>query len=172
MTSPQPTPSTTTTTTSSRAAEPTTPGRPSDAANGALFDAIAAEHATIYGYGVVSAHSTADLNDLVSAAMAEHRDRREGAIAMLKARSVDPPLPAAGYQMPIAVNNSTDAANLAVRMEEDDAVAWRAVLEQATDEQDRAFAVKALTQCAVTAARWSRVLGISPITVAFPGGSE
>ncbi|HEX9499323.1 MAG TPA: DUF4439 domain-containing protein, partial [Mycobacterium sp.] len=50
--------------------------------------------------------------------------------------------------------------------------AWRAVLEQATDEQDRAFAVTALTQCAVTAARWSRVLGISPITVAFPGGSE
>ena len=40
------------------------------------------------------------------------------------------------------------------------------------DEQDRAFAVTALTQCAVTAARWSRVLGISPITVAFPGGSE
>jgi Domain of unknown function (DUF4439) len=172
MTSPQPTPATTTTTTSSRAAEPTTPGRPPDAANGALFDAIATEHATIYGYGVVSAHSTADLNDLVSAAMAEHRDRRERAIAMLKARSVDPPLPAAGYQMPIAVNNSTDAANLAIRMEEDDAVAWRAVLEQATDEQDRAFAVKALTQCAVTAARWSRVLGISPITVAFPGGSE
>ena len=47
-----------------------------------------------------------------------------------------------------------------------------AALEQATDEQDRAFAVTALTQCAVTAARWSRVLGISPITVAFPGGSE
>jgi len=172
MTSPQPTPTTTTTATSSRAAEQSTPGRPSDAANGALFDAIAAEHATIYGYGVVSAHSTADLNDLVSAAMAEHRDRREGAIAMLRARSVDPPLPAAGYQMPIAVNNSTDAANLAVRMEEDDAVAWRAVLEHATDEQDRAFAVKALTQSAVSAARWSRVLGISPITVAFPGGSE
>ena len=36
----------------------------------------------------------------------------------------------------------------------------------------RAFAVKALTQTAVTAARWSRVLGVWPITVAFPGGSE
>ncbi len=75
-------------------------------------------------------------------------------------RSVDPPLPAAGYQLPIEVDNPTDAANLAVRMEEDAAVAWRAVLEQATDEQDRAFAVTALTECAVTAARWSRVLGI------------
>jgi hypothetical protein len=91
---------------------------------------------------------------------------------MLKARSVEPPLPAAGYQLPIEVDNPTDAANLAVRMEEDAAVAWRAVLEQATEEHDRSFAVTALTECAVTAARWSRVLGISPITVAFPGGSE
>jgi hypothetical protein len=172
MTSPQPTPTTTTATTASREAEPTTPGRPSDAANGALFDAVAAEHATIYGYGLVSAHSTPDVNDLVSAAMAEHRDRREAAIAMLAARSVDPPLPAAGYQMPIEVNNPTDAANLAVRMEQDTAVAWRAVLEQETDAQGRAFAVTALTQCAVTASRWRRVLGISPLTVAFPGGSE
>jgi hypothetical protein len=172
MTSPEPTPTTTTTTTSSRAAEPTTPGRPSEAANGALFDAVATEHATIYGYGLASAHSAPDVNDLVSAALTEHRDRREAAIAMLEARSVDPPLPAAGYQLPMEVDNPTDAANLAVRMEEDAAVAWRAALEQSTDEQDRAFAVTALTQCAVTAARWSRVLGISPITVAFPGGSE
>lgn len=173
MTTPQPTPTpSTTTTTSSRAAEPTTPGRPSDAANGALFDAIVTEHATIYGYGLVSAHSTPDVNGLVSAAMAEHRDRREAAMKLLEGRSVDPPLPAAGYQLPMEVDNPTDAANLAVRMEEDAAVAWRAVLEQATDEQDRAFAVTALTQSAVTAARWSRVLGISPITVAFPGGSE
>ena len=178
MTSPQPspttttTPPTTTTTTSSRAAQPTTPGRPTDAANGALFDAIATEHATIYGYGLVSAHSTPDVNDLVSTAMAEHRERREEAIAVLEARSVDPPLPAAGYQLPIEVDNPTDAANLAVRMEEDAAVAWRAVLEQAADEKDRSFAVSALSQCAVAAAKWSRVLGISPITVAFPGGSE
>ncbi len=120
----------------------------------------------------MSAHSTSDVNDLVSAALAEHRDRREGAIALLKARSVDAPLPAAGYQLPMTVDNPTEAANLAVRMEEDAAVAWRAVLEQATAQQDRTFAVTALTQCAVTAARWSRVLGTSPITVAFPGGSE
>jgi len=31
----------------------TTPARPSDAATVALFDAIATEHATIYGYGMV-----------------------------------------------------------------------------------------------------------------------
>lgn len=152
--------------------EPSTPRRPSDAANGALFDAVADEHATIYGYGVVSAHSRFDVNYLVAAAMDEHRERRDAAMAMLEARSVDPPLAAAGYQMPIEVKNPTDAASLAVRMEQDTAVAWRAVLEQATDQKTRAFAVTALTQSAVMAARWSRVLGVSPITVAFPGGSE
>jgi len=51
-------------------------------------------------------------------------------------------------------------------------VAWRAVLEQAASTQERGFAVQALTQTAVTAARWNSVLGVAPITVAFPGGSE
>lgn len=156
----------------SRPAEPTPSERPTDAANGALYDAVAAEHATIYGYGVVSAHSPPEVNDLVAKSMLEHRERREAGLAMLAARSVGAPLPAAGYQLPAKVDNPIDAAKLAVRMEEDDAVAWRAVVEQSTDEQDRAFAVTALTQCAVTAARWRRVLGIAPVTVAFPGGSE
>ncbi|MCW2688484.1 MAG: hypothetical protein JWR37_3374 [Mycobacterium sp.] len=180
MTSVEPTPAnpsrpsttTSTTTPSSRAPQPAPANRPTAADDGALFDAIATEHAIIYGYGLVSAHSTPEVNDLVSQALAEHRQRREAAIAALDSRSVQTPLPAAGYQLPMAVDNPTDAANLAVRMEGDAAVAWRAVIEQATNNQDRAFAVTALTQSAVTAARWSQVLGISPITVAFPGGSE
>ncbi len=148
------------------------PSRPADPADGALFDAIATEHATIYGYGIVSAHSTPDLNELVSSSMAEHRERREEALTKLSERGVPPPLPAAGYQLPNPVDTPRDAEVLAVRMEEDAAVAWRAVVEQAATEQDRAFAVAALRECAVTAARWRRVLGTTPITVAFPGGSE
>jgi hypothetical protein len=167
VTSAEPTPTTTT-----RAADPTTLSRPPDSDAAALFDAVTTEHGVIYGYGLVSAHSTPDDNDLVASTMKEHRQRREAAIAMLSGRGVDPPLPAAGYQVPIQVDNPTDARNLAVRMEEDSAVAWRAVLEQAAAAEERAFAVKALTQTAVTAARWSKVLGVWPITVAFPGGSE
>jgi hypothetical protein len=149
-----------------------TPSRPSDAAAAALFDAVASEHAVIYGYGLVSAHSTPDANDLVSTAMAEHRARREQAIARLAARNVAPPLPDPGYQMPIVVDSPADAAKLAVRMEEDSAVAWRAVLERATTNEDRAFAVTALTESAVTAAEWRAVVGTQPTAVAFPGGSE
>jgi hypothetical protein len=74
--------------------------------------------------------------------------------------------------MPIEVDSPTDAAKLALRMEEDSAVAWRALLEQATTGEDRTFAATALTQCAVTAAKWRDVLKLTPSTVAFPGGSE
>lgn len=150
----------------------TSPSRPTTAADAALFDAVAVEHGAIYGYGLVSAHSTAEDNALVAAAMAEHRARRESAIAMLEARSVTPPLPAAGYQLPSPVNDPTDAANLAIRMEEDSSVAWRAVLEQATSDDDRAFALAALSETAVTAAKWRAIANAWPVTVAFPGGAE
>ncbi len=93
-------------------------------------------------------------------------------MALLEEHVVTPPLPAAGYQLPIVVDDPTEAAQLAVTMEEDAAVAWRAVIEQATDQSVRAFGVTALTECAVTAARWRRIMGARAVTVAFPGGSE
>lgn len=150
---------------------PTTTG-PQNPDDAALAAAIAAEHATIYGYGFVSAHTTADVNDLVTDSLTEHRTRRDAANSLLDSRSVIPPIAAVGYQLPITVKGAIDAATLAVRMESDDAAAWRAVLEQAKSTQDRAFAVTALTECAVRAARWRQVLNTWPLTVPFPGGSE
>ncbi len=162
MTSPQPTPPSGT----------PDPNRPSNPDQAALFDAVAADHAAIYGYGIISAHSPPDANDLVSDALVQHRERREAALEMLSGRSVQQPLPAAGYQLPTPVTTATEAANLAIRMESDCAVAWRAVIEQATSEQDRAFGVAALTQSAVLSARWKQELRTWPITTSFPGGSE
>lgn len=148
------------------------PSRPSDAADAALFDAVAVEHGVIYGYGLVSAHSTPDSNQLVSNSLVGHRELREEGIHRLVERKVTPPIPALGYQLPFVVDDPTGAAKLAVRMEEDSAVAWRAVLEQATAGDDRELAVTALTRAAVTAARWRAVLGVEPTTVAFPGGDD
>ncbi|MCV7400582.1 ferritin-like domain-containing protein [Mycobacterium fragae] len=138
----------------------------------ALCAALSTEHAVIYGYGMVSAHSEADTNKLVSYALSQHRERRDRVIGMLAARSVSGPVAAAGYKLPMPVNNATDAARLAVQMEKDTQVAWRAVIEQAQTPEDRKFGVTALTQSAVLAARWNQVLGVWPITTAFPGGSE
>jgi hypothetical protein len=154
------------------APDPDQPPRPADSADGALYDAIATEHATIYGYGLVSAHSAPEVNWLVSASIAEHRQRREAAIALLEQRQVGPPLPAAGYQVPMPVDDPREAAKLAVRMEDDGAAAWRAVVEQATGTEDRTFGLTALTESAVAAARWTQIVGTDPVTVAFPGGNE
>lgn len=148
------------------------PSRPTTGEASALFDAVNTEHGVIYGYGLVSAHSTPDENALVAAAMAEHRARRETAIAMLAARSVTAAPPAAGYRLPAPVHDATDAANLAIQMEQDAAVAWRAALEQATTADLRTFAVTAMSEAAVTAAKWRRIADAWPVTVAFPGGSE
>ncbi len=145
---------------------------PAAGPDAALCDALATEHGVIYGYGLVSAYSASDLNSLVTSAIYQHRDRRDRVIGMLAARSVTAPVAAAGYRLPIPVHNATDAAQLAVRMENDTAVAWRAVVEQAREPADRGFAATALTQSAVLAARWNRVLGAWPITRAFPGSSE
>ncbi len=163
MTSAEPTPSTST------SGRPSPKDHPGEAA---LCNALDTEHGVIYGYGMVSAHSDPDINDLVSAALKQHRQRRDEVISMLASRSVSAPVAAAGYQLPMPVNNATDAARLAVRMENDAAVAWRAVIEHAQSGNDREFGVTALTQSAVLAARWNKVLGVRPITTAFPGGSE
>ncbi|CMK44122.1 ferritin-like domain-containing protein [Mycobacterium tuberculosis] len=140
--------------------------------NAALCDALAVEHATIYGYGIVSALSPPGVNFLVADALKQHRHRRDDVIVMLSARGVTAPIAAAGYQLPMQVSSAADAARLAVRMENDGATAWRAVVEHAETADDRVFASTALTESAVMATRWNRVLGAWPITAAFPGGDE
>lgn len=143
-----------------------------DSDNAALSDALTVEHSTIYGYGIVSALSPPSVNSLVVDALTQHRRRRDDVIAMLTARQVTPPVAASGYQLPMLVGSAADAARLAVRMENDGATAWRAVVEHAETADDRAFAATALVQSAVMAARWNKVLGAWPITTAFPGGNE
>jgi len=143
-----------------------------DAANAALSDALTVEHSTIYGYGIVSALSPPGVNSLVVEALGQHRQRRDDVITMLAARKVNPPVAAPGYQLPLLVASAADAARLAVRMETDGETAWRAVIEHAETGEDWAFASTALTQSAVMAARWNRVLNAWPITTTFPGGNE
>ncbi|CKP81899.1 hypothetical alanine rich protein [Mycobacterium tuberculosis] len=79
--------------TSSEPAHGATPKRsPSEgsADNAALCDALAVEHATIYGYGIVSALSPPGVNFLVADALKQHRHRRDDVIVMLP-RAESPP---------------------------------------------------------------------------------
>ncbi len=138
-------------------------------ADTALCAALANEHAVVYGYGIVSARCAPEVNTLVSSALNQHRQRRDQVISMLAGRKVAAPLAAAGYQLPMPVDTLTDAARLAARMEMDTEATWRAFVEQAQSSEDRTFAVTALTQSAVLAAKWRQQLGDWPITTAFPG---
>lgn len=147
-------------------AEPSTANTPADKA---LCAALANEHAVVYGYGIVSARCAPEVNTLVSAALNQHRERRDQTISMLTGRSVTPPVAAAGYQLPMPVITPADAEKLAARMEKDSEASWRAFVEQAQSNDDRTFGVAALTQSAVLAARWKQQLGDWPITTAFPG---
>lgn len=149
-----------------------TSAEPVSGPEAALCDALATEYGVVYGYGLVSAYSLPEFNDLVVATIRQHRERRDRTIAILTGRSVEVPLAAAGYQAPIPVTTSNDALRLAVRMENDTATAWRAVVEQAREPADREFAATALGQSAVLAAHWNRALGNWPITGAFPGGQD
>lgn len=138
----------------------------------ALIDALATEYGVVYGYGLVSAYSLPEFNPLVVTSIRQHRQRRDRTIAILAGRSVAVPPAAAGYQVPMPLTTSNDALRLAVRMENDTAAAWRAVVEQADEDTDREFAATALGQSAVLAAHWNRALGNWPITQAFPGGAD
>lgn len=145
---------------------------PLTGADAALCDALATEYGVVYGYGMVSAYSVPELNDLVVTTIRQHRERRDRTIALLTGRSVPVPSAAAGYQLPMPLRTNNDALRLAVRMENDTATAWRAVVEQARDATDREFAATALGQSAVLAAHWNRALGNWPITRPFPGGQD
>lgn len=144
----------------------------SSADDTALADALANEHAAIYAYGLVSAHSVPDNNWLVTECLIEHRLCREECIAKLRGRSVAAPVAAAGYKTPFPVNTPADATKLALQVEADTAARWRAVAELADNGDDRGFAVRMLTESAIRAARWRVAADITPASIAFPGGTE
>ncbi|EIV32882.1 hypothetical protein MA3A0122S_2902 [Mycobacteroides abscessus 3A-0122-S] len=137
-----------------------------------MANALANEHAAIYSYGLVSAHSVPDNNWLVTECLVEHRQCREECIATLRGRSVTAPVAAAGYKVPFPVSTPADAIKLALQVETDTAACWRAVAEQADSADDRRFAVRMLTESAIRAARWRVAGDIAPASVAFPGGTE
>lgn len=132
--------------------------------------ALAAEHAAIFGYGVVGAHLDKAGQDAARDAEATHRGRRDLLVVRIAAASASPPVAAPAYQMPFPVADRISAIKLAVALEEGAARAWRLALP-ATTGDDRKFACDALMDCAVRATRWRKSGGITPATVAFPGTS-
>lgn len=140
--------------------------------NAALREALAAEHAAVWGYGVVAAALEGDARTPASAAESAHRDVRDRVTALLDERGADP-VPAQGaYALPFPVLSAVDATNLAVVLEDGVAAAWVRVLDQAADRAVREFVVGNLTAAETRAVAWRRAAGTTPVTTAFPGLPE
>jgi hypothetical protein len=137
----------------------------------ALQDCLAAEHAAVYGYGVVggvlSGRTDAGsvLQELAADSYAEHRRRRDDLTDLIVARDVQPAAAEPAYQLPDAVSSVEDCRDLARGLEERCAAVYADAVSRSVDD-DRELAARALTACALRGVGW----GARPEP--FPGVPE
>jgi hypothetical protein len=142
---------------------------PTAAEDAALQEALAAAHTAVWGYGVVGAALPVEARTPVAGAEEAHRDLRDELAALLTARRVAPVAAEAAYALPFPVLSATDAAVLALTLEEGASAAWTWVLDQATERSTRELAVTALSAAELRAVGWRAEAGRTPVTTAFPG---
>jgi Domain of unknown function (DUF4439) len=140
--------------------------------NAALGAALAAEHAAVWGYGVVGAALGPAGQASAVASENAHRDVRDQVAALLTDRKADVVGAEGGYALPFPVLSEIDAASLAATLEEGVANAWVRVLDQAAERSTRELAVGALSAAEVRAVSWRTAAGQNPVTRPFPGLTE
>lgn len=135
-----------------------------------LADALAAEHAAIFAYGLIGVRLAGSDSESGAARGAEeaHRARRDALVLTLTERGARAPVAEPSYQLPFEVTDAGAARRLAVLVEERVAAVWRAALPAVTGA-DRAPALDALVDAAVRATGWRRAAGVVPATIPFPG---
>ncbi|MFG3048030.1 ferritin-like domain-containing protein [Streptomyces sp. NPDC048241] len=131
----------------------------------ALQAALAAEHAAVYGYGVVGGRVGTPRQGEARAAYDAHRAARDTLARSVRDLGGEPVAASPAYALPFTVADSPAALRLAAELEERLAGVY-ADLVRATTGHRRTTATVALREAAVRAVRWS---GQSP---AFPGLAE
>ncbi|MFD3483120.1 ferritin-like domain-containing protein [Streptomyces sp. NPDC058665] len=137
----------------------------SDGALDAAQAALAAEHAAVYGYGVVGGRVGDERRTEATHAYDAHRARRDALARTVRDLGGKPVAAAAAYAMPFEVPDSTAAVSLAAELEDRIAGVY-SDLVRAAEGPLRQDAAGALREAAVRAVRW-RGSG-----VAFPGLAE
>jgi hypothetical protein len=135
----------------------------------ALQRVLAAEHAAVWGYGVVGGQLPAAAQDAARSADRAHRVRRDTVSALLSARGAAPVAAAPAYQLPFAVTDPGAARRLAVHIEKGTAAAWHYALGSVAAAALRRLAVAALTDAATRGLQWRLTVPGAPSTVPFPG---
>ena len=132
-----------------------------------LTELLEAEHAAVYGYGVLGARLATAPRELALLAFDSHRARRDQLAAALRQRGSEPGRAPAAYD--VAVPTADEALALAVRLEEGLAVRWRDLVAGTDERPLRELALAGLRECALRAAQWRQQSGVAPATVALPG---
>ncbi|MGW8377861.1 ferritin-like domain-containing protein [Streptomyces sp. ODS28] len=127
--------------------------------------ALAAEHAAVYGYGVVGARVEKDRAGQAREGYDAHRARRDALRRMVRELGGEPAPAAAAYALPFAVPDGAAAMRLAAELEDRVAVVY-ADLVRAGSARHRRDAAAALREAAVRSVRWKGG------GVAFPGLTE
>ncbi len=132
------------------------------AATAALQSALAAEHAAVYGYGVIGANLAGNRQATAMTDWVAHQVARDTLEAMLRSRGAQPVAAAVAYQLPATVRTPAQAVSLAVILEDRVATAYLGLvgLNSTPIRQFGALQVRAV---ALRAAFWRGS------TVAFPG---
>ncbi|WP_053650714.1 ferritin-like domain-containing protein, partial [Streptomyces sp. XY431] len=125
-------------------------------------DALGAEHAAVYGYGVVGARLSDDgQRTAARTALAAHQARRDAWQRLLAGGGATPDPAAAGYRLPFPVTDAASAGRLAAHLETRLATVY-ADLVAAVPTPQRPLAADALRESALRAHQW----GAAP--TAFP----
>ncbi|WP_137993016.1 ferritin-like domain-containing protein [Streptomyces vilmorinianum] len=127
--------------------------------------ALAAEHAAVYGYGVVGGRIGAERRAEATAAYEAHRARRDALRRTVRDLGGEPAAAAAGYELPFAVPDTAAAVRLAAVLEDRVAGVY-SDLVRAAQGPLRRDAAAALREAAVRAVRWRGT------DVTFPGLAE
>ncbi|WP_395364075.1 ferritin-like domain-containing protein [Streptomyces sp. YH02] len=127
--------------------------------------ALAAEHAAVYGYGVVGGRIGTERRAEATAAYEAHRARRDALRRSVRDLGGTPVVAEAAYELPFRVADPAGAARLAAVLEDRVAGVY-SDLVRATEGPRRREAAAALREAAVRAVRWRG----SDVT--FPGLAE
>ncbi|MFB7402752.1 ferritin-like domain-containing protein [Streptomyces rubiginosohelvolus] len=131
----------------------------------AVQAALAAEHAAVYGYGVLGGRLDGKQGAEARSAHDAHRARRDALARTARDLGGRPVASNAAYALPFAVPDGPAAVRLAAVLEDRIAGAY-ADLVRATEGERRGDAAGALREAAVRSARWRGG------NVAFPGLAE
>ncbi|GAB2329806.1 ferritin-like domain-containing protein [Streptomyces griseoincarnatus] len=131
----------------------------------ALQAALAAEHAAVYGYGVVGGRIGEQRRTEARTAYDAHRVRRDALVRDVKDAGGTPVAAAAGYALPFPVPDAAAAVRLAAELEMRVAGVYADVVRSSGGERRRS-AAEAMREAAVRSVRWSGE------SVAFPGLAE